>query len=69
MALVGQLGRALRLGLLPLAACSTTRPEWFQREEDACFRQRGFTKEIPRYYWGDPLHDPCWRFRPIWGDR
>jgi hypothetical protein len=70
MASVGRLGRALLLGLLsPLAGCSAARPEWLQQEDDACFRQRGFTEEIPRYYWGDPVHDPCWRFRPILGDR
>lgn len=46
MAFVRRLRRALLVGLLPLAACSTTRPEWLQQEEDACFRQRGFTEEI-----------------------
>ena len=69
MALVGRLRRALLLGLLPVAACSTTRPEWLQQEQDACFRQRDFTEEIPRYSWGDPVHDPCWRFRPVLGDQ
>jgi hypothetical protein len=59
-------GLALLLAvLLPLTACSTTQPEWLREETEACFRPRSFTEEIPRMYWGDPLRDPCWRFRPI----
>jgi hypothetical protein len=60
---------ALWLGAALLVGCSATRPGWLQQEDDACFRPRGFTEEIPRMYWGDPVRDPCWRFRPILTDR
>ena len=52
-----------------LVACSTTQPEWLRQETEACYRPRSFTEEIPRMYWGDPVRDPCWRFRRIVPDR
>jgi hypothetical protein len=58
--------RRLGFVLLPMAllgGCATARPEWLQREDEACFRARDFTEEIPQMYWGDPVHDPCWRYR------
>jgi hypothetical protein len=59
-------GVVLLLGvLLSLAACSTTQPEWLREETEACFRPRSFTDEIPQMYWGDPVRDPCWRFRRV----
>lgn len=52
-----------------LVACSTTQPEWLRQETEACYRPRSFTEEIPQMYWGDPVRDPCWRFRRIVPDR
>ena len=52
-----------------LGACSTTQPEWLRQETEACYRPRSFTEEIPQMYWGDPVRDPCWRFRRIVPDR
>jgi hypothetical protein len=67
MAPMRLLGRRLALVLLlalPLAGgCSAARPEFLQKEDEACFRNRDFTEEIPQMYWGDPVHDPCWRYR------
>lgn len=60
---------AVLLGAPLLAGCSTARPEWLQREDKACFKNRNFTEEIPRIYWGDPIHDPCWRYRGGRGGR
>ena len=48
----------LLLALPLVSGCSAARPEWLQKEDDACFRTRDFTEEIPRMYWGDPVHDP-----------
>ncbi|HEX2501311.1 MAG TPA: hypothetical protein VHO73_07610 [Methylomirabilota bacterium] len=49
---------------LPIVAgCSATRPKWLQKEDEACFPHRDFTEEIPPMYEGDPVHDPCWRYR------
>ena len=61
-------GAALLLGV-SLAGCSAARPAWLAQEDEACFRTRTFTEEIPRHLWGDPTHDPCWRFRPLFDDR
>jgi hypothetical protein len=70
MAAMGRFAPALPLlGVFLLADCSTTRPVWLEQEEEACFRQRSFTEEIPRMYWGDPVRDPCWRFRRVVPDR
>jgi hypothetical protein len=60
---------ALPLGVFVLSGCSATRPEWLKEEDDACFRPRSFTEEIPQMYWGDPVRDPCWRFRRVVPDR
>jgi hypothetical protein len=57
----------LLLGVSPLAGCSAAPPA-VTEEQDACFRNRTFTEEIPRYRWGDPVHDPCWRYRPFFSD-
>jgi hypothetical protein len=54
---------ALSLAAPLLAACTTARPEWLQQEDDACFRNRTFAEEIPPVYWGNPVRDPCWRYR------
>ncbi|HEY7139036.1 MAG TPA: hypothetical protein VIE44_02980 [Methylomirabilota bacterium] len=51
------------LGFLLLAGCSTAQPAALDKEADACFRPRSFTQEVPQMYWGDPVRDPCWRFR------
>jgi hypothetical protein len=56
---------ALPLGVVLLAGCSAAKPAWLGQEEDACFRTRDFTEEIPRAYWGNPARDPCWRFRRV----
>ena len=60
-------GRRMALVLLlalPIAGgCSAARPEFLQKEDEACFRNRDFTEEIPQMWWGDPVHDPCWRYR------
>jgi hypothetical protein len=69
MASMRRSGLALLLGVSLLASCSTARPAWLQQEDEACFRNRDFTEEIPRMYWGDPVHDPCWRYRSLRGDR
>jgi hypothetical protein len=69
MASMGRSWIALALGAFLLAGCSAARPAWLQQEDDACFRPRGFTEEIPRMYWGDPVRDPCWRYRPMLSDR
>jgi hypothetical protein len=61
-------GAALLLGV-SLAGCSAARPVSLAQEDEACFRTRTFTEEIPRYLWGDPIHDPCWRFRRLFDDR
>lgn len=58
-----RLARVVLLALPLLPGCSAARPEWLQQEDDACFRNRDFMEEIPRMYWGDPVHDPCWRYR------
>ncbi len=58
-----RVGLVLLLAVPPVVGCSAARPEWLQKEDDACFRTRDFTEEIPRMYWGDPVHDPCWRYR------
>jgi hypothetical protein len=61
---------ALLIGAaLPLGACSTTQSESVRQESEACYRPRSFTEEIPQMYWGDPVRDPCWRFRRILPDR
>ena len=61
---------ALRFGAgFFLVACMTTQPEWLRQETEACYRPRSFTEEIPQMYWGDPVRDPCWRFRRIVPDR
>jgi hypothetical protein len=60
---------ALLLGLCLLTGCGAPRPAWLQEEEDACYRARSFTQEVPRIYWGDPSRDPCWRFRTSMPDR
>ena len=58
------------LGLvLLLAGCSAAQPEWLEQESETCFRPRAFTDEIPQMYWGDPVRDPCWRFRRVVPDR
>jgi hypothetical protein len=64
LALLIGIGVALLFG-----ACSTTQPTWLQQEREACYRPRSFTEEIPQMYWGDPVRDPCWRFRRILPDR
>ena len=56
-------GLVLLLTVPVLGGCATARPEWLHQEDEACFRVRDFTQEIPQMYWGDPLHDPCWRYR------
>jgi hypothetical protein len=64
--------RRILLALLfgaELVACSTTQAEWLRQETEACYRPRSFTEEIPQMYWGDPVRDPCWRFRRIVPDR
>jgi hypothetical protein len=48
---------------LTLGACTTTQSASVQQESEACYRPRSFTEEIPQMYWGDPVRDPCWRFR------
>jgi hypothetical protein len=67
MAPMRQLGRRfglfLPLALLLAGGCSAARPEWLQKEDETCFRNRDFTEETPPMYWGDPVHDPCWRYR------
>jgi hypothetical protein len=60
---------AFLLGATLVAGCATSQPAWLEEERDACFRPRSFTEEIPRMYWGDPVRDPCWRFRPVISDR
>ena len=60
---------ALLFGALLVTGCATSQPQWLKEETDACFRPRGFTEDIPRMYWGDPVRDPCWRFRPVVPDR
>jgi hypothetical protein len=50
-------------------ACSTAQPESLRQESEACYRPRSFTEEIPQMYWGDPVRDPCWRFRRVVPDR
>ena len=65
-------GSLLLLGVGLLAGCSATGQATLREEQDACFRTRTFTEEIPRHLWGDPNHDPCWRFRrvlPLRSDR
>jgi hypothetical protein len=57
-------GPVLLLGVFLLAGCAPAEPA-LRAEQDACFRVRTFTEEIPRQYWGDPVRDPCWRFRPV----
>jgi hypothetical protein len=53
-----------------LAGCAATQHDpSFQSDADACFRPRSFTEEIPKMYWGDPVRDPCWRFRRVVPDR
>jgi hypothetical protein len=69
MALMRRCGLVLLFGVSLLVGCATSRPEWLQQEDEACFRNRDFTEEIPRIYWGDPVRDPCWRYRPMLGDR
>jgi hypothetical protein len=54
---------------LPLGSCSTTESPSVRQESEACYRPRSFTEEIPQMYWGDPVRDPCWRFRRIVPDR
>jgi hypothetical protein len=72
MAPMRRLGRRFGLVLLLapvlLGGCSTAPPEWLQTEDDACFRNRDFAEEIPPMYWGDPVHDPCWRYRKVLRD-
>jgi hypothetical protein len=68
MAGVERVTRGLLVGMLLLTGCATTQPEWLRQEREACFRNRTFTEEIPRMYRGDPVHDPCWRFRPVLSD-
>ena len=58
----------LLLGAALLTGCASPRPEWLAREDDACFRTRDFTEQIPKAYWGDPVRDPCWRYRSIFTD-
>lgn len=55
--------------VLLLAGRSAPRPAWFAQESEACFRPRSFADDIPRMYWGDPVRDPCWRFRRVVPDR
>jgi hypothetical protein len=62
-------GLALLLGAAALGGCAASRPEWLRREDEACFRTRDFTQEIPRMHWGDPVRDPCWRYRGMFPDR
>lgn len=69
MASMGRSTLAPLLGVLLLIGCSATRPAWLEQEDDACFRPRSFTEEIPRMYWGNPVRDPCWRFRRVLPDR
>ncbi len=64
-----RLGPVLLLALPLVAGCSAARPEWLQKEDEACFRTRDFTEEVPRVYRGDPVHDPCWRYRGGRGGR
>jgi hypothetical protein len=54
---------------LALAGCAAARPASLRAEDEACFRPRRFSEEIPSAYWGDPLRDPCWRYRPFVSDR
>ena len=54
---------------LPLGACSTAQSASVQQESEACYRPRSFTEEFPQMYWGDPVRDPCWRFRRVVPDR
>ncbi len=67
MAPMRRSGRRFRLVLLfalSLAGgCAVARPEWLQKEDEACFARRDFTEEVPQMYWGDPVQDPCWRYR------
>lgn len=63
MALMRRFVLALLLGVPLLTACATARPEWLRQEDEACFRNRNFTEEIPQIYRGDPVRDPCWRYR------
>jgi hypothetical protein len=58
-----QFGLVVLVALLLAGGCSAARPEWLQKEDEACFRNRDFTEEIPQMYWGAPVHDPCWRHR------
>jgi hypothetical protein len=61
---------ALLIGAaLPLAACSTTRSSSLEQESETCYRPRAFTDDVPQMYWGDPVRDPCWRFRRVVPDR
>jgi hypothetical protein len=69
MALMRPCGLALLFGVCLLAGCATSRPEWLRQEDEACFRNRDFSEEIPRMYWGDPVRDPCWRYRGGLGGR
>ena len=50
---------AIVLGAPLFAACATERPEYLQREDEACFSNRTFSEEIPPIHWGDPVHDPA----------
>jgi hypothetical protein len=52
-----------------LAGCAAGQPGWLRAEDEECFRPRRFSEEIPSAYWGDPLRDPCWRYRPFVSDR
>jgi hypothetical protein len=63
MALMQRFAAALLLGMPLLAGCATPRPEWLQQEDEACFRNRTFGEAIPPEYWGNPVRDPCWRYR------
>jgi hypothetical protein len=65
--LAPMLGVVLLLALL--AGCSAGRQAGLEQESEACFRPRSFTDEIPQMYWGDPVRDPCWRFRRVVPDR
>jgi hypothetical protein len=69
MAPMDRLGLALAVAAWLLAGCAAPRPEWLRQEDEACFRNRTFSEEIPRMYWGDPVHDPCWRYRGGRGGR
>jgi hypothetical protein len=60
---------ALLIGVLSLSACSAAQPAWLAEESEQCYRPRSFTDEIPRMHWGDPVRDPCWRFRRVLPDR